>query len=366
MKKIVILGATGSIGQSTLTLVERNPEAFQIVGASAHSRFSELEAIAQKFQIPNLLNTKSAFTNHQIEAFLKQCEADIVLNAITGFAGLKFTIATLKLGIPLALANKESLVAAGDLIIPLAKEKNTPIIPVDSEHSAIFQCLVNDDGNLKAYEKIFLTCSGGPFFGWKDLSKVTLEQALEHPNWDMGAKITVDSATLANKCLEFFEAMYLFGARKDQIEIVIHRESIIHSLVEFPDSSLLAQMSPPSMELPIGYALNFPERHHIQLPKLDFNGLQLNFAKPDKNVFRTLQVLDHCTEHMGPLPLVFNAANEEARKAFIEGKITFQRIFEIIEETVSMASTKGIKTSDSIEKIYEADKDARKQAQSLI
>ena len=372
MKKILLLGATGSIGKSTFEIVRKNPEKFRIVGASAHRRFEELEKLATEFNISHLLNTSQDFNYTE---YLKKCEPDIVLNAVVGFAGLKFTIETLKQKIPLALANKESLVAGGELVMQLSRENNTPILPVDSEHSAIFQCLAaplfSQEGaegrfpntNFKNFKKLHLTCSGGPFFGMKDLSKVTLDQALKHPNWNMGAKITIDSATLANKCLEFFEAMHLFGTTKNQIEIVIHRESIIHSMVEFPDSSIIAQLSPPSMGLPIAYALNYPEQADYGLPSQSFKNLNLSFSEPDKQTFRTLQILDHCTDQMANFPIVFNAANEVLVEAFLNQKISFIDIFDMLERVIENTKPEEV---DSFEKIIEIDKQARNLTRSFL
>lgn len=360
MKKICLLGATGSIGKSTFELVKRNPDKFKIVGASGHTRFSELETLAQEFDIPHLLNTKESLDTSE---FLKKCEPDIVLNAIVGFAGLKFSITTLEQKLPLALANKESLVAGGDLLMELSRKNKTPILPVDSEHSAIFQCLAASPHS--EFEKIFLTCSGGPFWGKtkEDLEKITVAQALKHPNWSMGAKISIDSATLANKCLEFFEAMHLFGASKDQIEIIIHRESIMHSMVEFPDSSVIAQLSPPTMELPIALALNYPNKENYDLPRQSFSNLDLSFRTPDKKVFRTLELLEICAEQMQNFPIVFNAANEVAVENFLNEKITFTQIFDVLERTIS--ETK-LENPDSLEKILEIDKNARALAQRFL
>lgn len=369
MRKILVFGASGSVGQSTLKVVKANPDKFQIVGMSAGTRFKTLERTATELKINHLLNTTNLLDIGKITAFIQKCQPDIVLNAISGFAGLSYTLATLELELPLALANKESLVTAGDLVMQLSHERKAPIIPVDSEHSAIFQALILDQTEsttkiaYKPYSKIYLTCSGGPFFGQTDVSKVTKAQALKHPNWKMGAGITVDSATLANKCLEFFEALHLFKAQPENIEIVVHPQSVVHSMVQFDDSSVMAQISPPNMELPIAYALNFPTRANYNLPLLDFTQLDLTFRQPDKNVFRTLQVLDHCAHQMKNLPTVFNATNEVARKAFIEEKISFTQIFEILERVVE--ETK-IEPMDSLEKIYEVDHRARLAAQALL
>ncbi|MDH3324371.1 MAG: 1-deoxy-D-xylulose-5-phosphate reductoisomerase [Candidatus Peregrinibacteria bacterium] len=380
MKKIFLLGATGSVGQSTLNVVRKNLDKFQIVGASAHSNFDVLQnEIAPEFGIDNLFDTRQ---KAGFQEFLKKCEPDVVLNSIVGFAGLEYSIEILKSKIPLALANKESLVAGGELMMKLAAENNTPILPVDSEHSAIFQCL-SSSANLnlgsenltnksepgflsyKKFNKILLTCSGGPFFGAtkEELEKVTLKQALKHPNWSMGAKITIDSATLANKCLEFFEAMHLFGANKEQIEIVIHRESIVHSMVEFPDSSVIAQLSPPNMELPIAVAFNYPDRFDCDLPKQSFKNLDLSFREPDKEVFKTLKVMEVCAERMKNFPIVFNAVNEVAVAEFLAEKIQFAQIFEVLEKTIDATKEESV---DSLQKIFEIDKKARKIARKFL
>ena len=371
MKRVVLLGATGSIGSSAFQLLRRNREAFAIVGASAHSRFEDLEKLADEFGIEYLLDTRSSKAD-DFEAFLEKCKPDIVLNGVIGFAGLKYSLAVIAAGIPLALANKESLVTGGELLMKLAREKNVPIIPVDSEHSAIFQCLareVDSDqwivNSYKSFRKIILTCSGGPFRGYssEQLASVTQEQALAHPNWEMGQKITIDSATLANKCLEFFEAMYLFNAKKDQIQIVLHPQSIVHSMVEFPDSSIMAQLSPPNMELPIAVALHYPERVDYDLPRQDFSALDLSFSKPDSQTFRTLQVLDHCVTEMGNYPIVFNAVNEVAVRSFLNGDITFTQIFDLLEQVVEQTKYTAV---ESLEQVFEIDQKARKTASLMV
>jgi 1-deoxy-D-xylulose-5-phosphate reductoisomerase len=406
MKKIVILGATGSIGASCFDLVRKNRDKFEIVGISGHSRFEDLTKIAQELNIKYLLDTRNnschknenynlannhecsnipltnnfksvsnnlneIYENLKFREFLDLCEADIVLNGIVGFAGLKFSIDILNAKIPLALANKESLVAGGEILMALSKKQKTPIIPVDSEHSAIFEVLIKTENydyktlEYKKFNKILLTCSGGSFYGKnsRDLANVTVDQALKHPNWSMGAKITIDSATLANKSLEFFEAMHLFKATKDQIEIIIHRESIVHSMVEFKDSSILAQLAPPNMELPIGVALNFPEKSDYQLPRQNFKNLSLNFNKPDTETFRTLQVLEFCAERMANFPIVFNAVNEVAVEAFLQNKIKFLDIFTILEQIIYTTKSEN---PDSVEKILEIDKKSRDLARDVL
>jgi len=369
MKKIIILGATGSIGQSTLELVRQNPREFKIVGISGHKNISRLEKIADEFGITNVLCTNGmdvgtrliASLPNRYEKFIKACNPDIVLNAISGFAGLKYSVETLKAGIPLALSNKESLVAGGEFLMDLSRKKKTPIYPVDSEHSAIWQCLSFDP--KKPFRKIYLTCSGGPLRTRKDFSRVTKKDVLAHPTWKMGEKITVDSATLANKCLEVFEAMHLFGATRDQIEIVIHPQSIVHSLVEFKDSSIMAQMSPPDMRLPIALALSGGIRKKFNLPALDLRNLSLQFEAPDRNKFPTLALLDICTKKMQNFPIVFNAANEVAVEAFLKDQISFTQIFTVIEKTIK---TTKLERADSLEKICWIDQDARERAKKSI
>lgn len=397
MKRVLLLGATGSIGGSTFALWEKNQGVFEIVGASAHSRFSELESLAEKFKIPHLLDTREKITSEKLQDFLALTKPDIVLNAIVGFAGMEFSLEVLRAGIPLALANKESLVAAGKLMMETSEKFGAPIIPVDSEHAAIFECLnchheqmlemPGHEASLpgkplpaspvkggakkvvfpkyRKFRKILLTCSGGPFFGKTraELENITPSQALAHPNWDMGAKISIDSATLANKSLEFFEAMHLFSASQKQVEIVIHRESIVHSMVEFADSSILSQMAPPNMELPIAMALNFPQKFDMKLPRQDFSNLNLSFYKPDRETFRTLQVLEKCAEKMGNLPVAFNAANEVAVDAFLKEQIKFLEIFDVLEfvcEKISFAEISEI--SD----VYAADLEARNLARGFL
>lgn len=369
MRKIIILGATGSVGNSALELIQANPEKFQIVGASSHHHFTELQSIAKDFSIPHLLNTNE---KHYFPDFLDQCQPDIVLNAISGFAGLPYSIQILESGTPLALANKESLVAGGELLMALSRTKKTSIYPVDSEHSAIWQCLQNHDPGIRdlksrdqkhPFKKILLTCSGGPFRERKDFSTVTKSEALTHPTWSMGGKITIDSATLANKCLEVFEAMHLFGASKDQIEIIIHPQSIVHSMVQFSDSSIIAQISPPNMKLPIAYALNYPNCDDYKLEEVDFSNLTLNFSNPDKKKFRTLQMLDICIREMQNFPIVFNAANEIAVSAFLEGKISFVQIFDVLEKIIDETKKETIETFEQIQRI---DAQTRTKTQSLL
>lgn len=369
MKRVLLLGATGSIGDSTLALLRKNPGKFEIVGASAHRRFAELENLAGKFKIPHLLDTREKITAEKFQDFLALTKPDIVLNAIVGFAGMEFSLEVLRAGIPLALANKESLVAAGKLMMETSEKWGAPIIPVDSEHAAIFECIIQGEQNnfpvYKKFRKILLTCSGGPFFGKtrEELENITPAQALAHPNWDMGAKISIDSATLANKSLEFFEAMHLFSARREQVEIVIHRESIVHSMVEFEDSSILSQMAPPNMELPIAMAINFPQKFDMHLPRQDFSNLSLSFYKPDRETFRTLSVLEKCAEKMGNLPVAFNAANEVAVENFLKEKIKFLEIFDVLEFVCEKMNFAEI---SDISEVYQADREARDLARGFL
>jgi len=367
-KKIILCGATGSIGKSALELVRKNPEKFAIVGATAHRNFAELKKIAAEFEIKNLLDTKKIAENFpkKFGEFLKKCDAEIAINAVSGFSGLKFSLEILRQKIPLALANKESIVAAGKFLQKMAAENSVPILPVDSEHSAIFQILADENFQLKKFQKIILTCSGGPFFGknFSEIKNAKISAALAHPNWKMGAKISIDSATLANKCLEFFEAMQLFSARKNQIEIVIHRESIVHSAVEFRDGSIFAQLSPPSMQSPIAFALNFPRRKNCHLPRLDFSKkLNLSFFPPDKKNFPLLEIADFCAEKMENFPIIFNAANEILVENFLAEKINFGKIPEILKKIIFAEKLEKI---NSLEKIFEIDKKIREKTRDEI
>jgi len=352
-KSIAILGSTGSIGTQALEVIASHPEIFSVEVLTSNSNANLLIEQAIKFQ-PNAVviadekkyaEVKAALENQPIKIFagedslsqvMKMDSIDMVLTAVVGFAGLKPTLSAIEAGKQIALANKETLVVAGEIITKLAQEKGVNIYPVDSEHSAIFQCLAGEWNNPT--EKIYLTASGGPFRG-KDktfLSSVKKEQALKHPNWDMGAKITIDSASMMNKGLEVIEAKWLFNLKPDQIDVIIHPQSIIHSIIQFEDGSMKAQMGLPDMKLPIQYALGYPQRLKSTFPRFDFaNYSSLTFEKPDLETFRNLALAIHAMERGGNLPCILNAANEIAVSAFLKDQIGFLEMSELIEECMN-------------------------------
>ena len=348
-RHIAILGSTGSIGTQTLEVVDANPDRFAIEVLTANNNADLLIEQSIQFKPNSVVITNDAHYDHVFEALdpldikvyagekalasvVEMDTIDIVLTALVGYSGLVPTIHAIKAGKPIALANKETLVVAGDLITQLAREKGVNILPVDSEHSAIFQCLVGEFHN--PVEKLILTASGGPFRG-KDrqfCASVTKEQALKHPNWDMGAKITIDSATMMNKGLEVIEAKWLFGVTLDQIEVIVHPQSIIHSLVQFEDGSMKAQMGLPDMKLPIQFALGYPERIRSSFPRFDFSAYpELTFEKPDLETFRNLALAFEVARKGGNQPCILNAANEIAVQAFLEDRIGFLEISDLIE-----------------------------------
>lgn len=353
IKKIAILGSTGSIGTQALDVVRANPELFGITVLTAQNNSKLLIAQALEF-LPKYIviadetkfaEIKSALANTEIKVLagteaLSEVvafpEIDIVLTALVGFSGLQPTIAAIKAGKNIALANKETLVVAGELVTRLAKEHNVKILPVDSEHSAIFQCLIGEENNT--IEKIYLTASGGPFRG-KDvafLSKVTKADALKHPNWVMGAKITIDSATLMNKGLEVIEAKWLFNLNPSQIDVVVHPQSVIHSIVQFEDGSMKAQMGVPDMKLPIQYALAYPERIKSNFTRFNFiNYPELTFEQPDKATFRNLALSFEALHRGGNMPCVINAANEVVVAEFLNNNIGFLQMSEVIESCLN-------------------------------
>jgi len=355
-KRIAILGSTGSIGTQALEVVEQNPDLFEIDCLTANSNADLLIAQAKKFK-PNsvaiaddtkYLQVKEALANDPIKVFggynsivqlMSLDSFDLVLTAMVGFSGLEPTLAAIRNKKTIALANKETLVVAGDIVTQLALENNVAIYPVDSEHSAIFQCLYGEFSN--PIEKIILTASGGPFRGKKreDLIKVTRDQALKHPNWTMGAKITIDSASLMNKGLEMIEAKWLFNLRPDQIDVIVHPQSIIHSIVQFEDGSMKAQMGLPDMKLPIQVAMAYPHRIKNDFPRFDFvNYPNLTFEKPDMETFHCLSLAKQAMDKGGNLPCIMNAANEEAVAAFLNREIGFLAIAETIEEVMMKAT----------------------------
>lgn len=348
MKKIAILGSTGSIGTQTLDIVREQGD-IQVVAMAAGSNISLLEAQMREFR-PSLVsvwdekkaselrtNTKDLGIKivSGMEGLLEVSvipESEILVTAIVGMLGIRPTIAAIKAGKKIALANKETLVTAGHIIIPLAKEYKVPILPVDSEHSAIFQSLQGAGDNK--ISKILLTASGGPFRGRKsdDLKNIQVEDALKHPNWSMGRKITIDSSTLVNKGLEVMEAKWLFDVTLDQIQVVVHPQSVIHSAVEYEDGAVIAQLGTPDMRLPIQYALYYPERRNLSGRRLDlFEIADLTFEKPDTDTFRGLALAYQAMEKGGNIPTVYNAANEKAVSLFLDRKISYPEITELIE-----------------------------------
>ena len=348
MKKIAILGSTGSIGTQTLDIVREQGD-IQVVAMAAGSNISLLEAQMREFK-PSLVsvwdekkaselrtNTKDLGIKivSGMEGLLEVSvipESEILVTAIVGMLGIRPTIAAIKAGKKIALANKETLVTAGHIIIPLAKEYKVPILPVDSEHSAIFQSLQGAGDNK--ISRILLTASGGPFRGRKsdDLKNIQVEDALKHPNWSMGRKITIDSSTLVNKGLEVMEAKWLFDVTLDQIQVVVHPQSVIHSAVEYQDGAVIAQLGTPDMRLPIQYALYYPERRNLSGRRLDlFEIADITFEKPDTDTFRGLALAYLAMEKGGNIPTVYNAANEKAVSLFLDRKISYPEITELIE-----------------------------------
>lgn len=354
MKKIAILGSTGSIGTQTLDIVREQGD-IQVVAMAAGSNISLLEAQMREFR-PSLVsvwdekkaselrtNTKDLGIKivSGMEGLLEVSvipESEILVTAIVGMLGIRPTIAAIKAGKKIALANKETLVTAGHIIIPLAKEYKVPILPVDSEHSAIFQSLQGAGDNK--ISRILLTASGGPFRGRKadELKNIQVEDALKHPNWSMGRKITIDSSTLVNKGLEVMEAKWLFDVTLDQIQVVVHPQSVIHSAVEYQDGAVIAQLGTPDMRLPIQYALYYPERRNLSGRRLDlFEIADLTFEKPDTDTFRGLALAYQAMEKGGNIPTVYNAANEKAVSLFLDRKISYPEITELIEACMENA-----------------------------
>ena len=352
-KKIAILGSTGSIGTQALEVIRQFPERFSVEVLTANAQYELLIKQAIAF-LPNAVvignnnfyqKVKQALEPYDIKVFagqesisqIVQMEGiDLVLSALVGFSGLKPTISAIESGKHIALANKETLVVAGDLVTRLAAAKRVAILPVDSEHSAIFQCLQGETFNPP--EKVYLTASGGPFRGKKkeELEKVTKTEALRHPNWKMGCKITIDSATLMNKGLEVIEAKWLFHLNPSQIEVVVHPQSIIHSMVQFEDGSIKAQMGLPDMRIPIQYALSYPERLHSAFPRFSFSEYPyFSFEPPDVESFRNLALSFTALEKGGNLPCVLNAANEIAVSAFLKDKIGFLEMSDVIEQCMN-------------------------------
>ena len=353
MKQIAILGSTGSIGTQALQVIEEHPDQYEAYVLTANNRVEELIAQARRFKPEAVVianeskytQLKEALADLPIKVYagadalcqiVTENPIDMVLTAMVGYAGLKPTMNAIRARKPIALANKETLVVAGELITALAVEHKVPILPVDSEHSAIFQCLSGECEN--PVEKILLTASGGPFRTWtrEKIRAAGKEQALKHPNWVMGQKITVDSATLVNKGLEVMEARWLFDVSLDQIQVVVQPQSVIHSMVEFEDGAVMAQLGTPDMRLPIQYALYYPERRFLDTQHLDFWKLrQITFEEPDMENFRGLALAYEAGRRGGNVPTMFNAANELAVAMFLERKIKYLDIIDIIEQTMT-------------------------------
>ncbi|MFL5746595.1 MAG: 1-deoxy-D-xylulose-5-phosphate reductoisomerase [Niastella sp.] len=380
-RRIAIFGSTGSVGSQALEVIASNPDKFSAEVLTAFSNEELLIKQALQFN-PNIVVigdehkykiVKEALSHTDVKVFagekaLEEVASmdvyDMMLAAIVGFAGLRPTLCALDAGKAVALANKETLVVAGDIVMQKAVEKRVPVIPVDSEHSAIFQCLVGETRNK--IEKVILTASGGPFLGKKPnyLVNVKRDHALQHPNWQMGAKITIDSATLMNKGLEMIEARWLFDLSADQVQVLVHPQSIIHSLVQFEDGSIKAQMGLPDMKLPIQYALAFPHRIPNQFPRYNFrNPAQLTFEEPDTKTFRNLQLATDALFRGGNQPCVLNAANEIAVFAFLRNRIGFLDMTDLIERTLQHVP---VIEKPTLEEYFDSDGEARNFAASLI
>lgn len=380
-KRVSILGSTGSIGTQTLDVIRQHSDWFTVEVLTAQHNWQLLVAQALEFK-PNAVvignedhysNVKEALSGEPIKVFAGQKAIaqvvemdtiDLVLTALVGYAGLIPTVHAIRAGKQIALANKETLVVAGELITALAKQHGVNIYPVDSEHSAIFQCLVGEFHN--PIEKIILTASGGPFRG-KDkayLASVTREQALKHPNWDMGAKITIDSASLMNKGLEVIEAKWLFGLKTEQIEVVVHPQSIVHSLVQFEDGSIKAQLGLPDMRIPIQFALSYPDRLKSNFERFNFaNYPQLTFEQPDLKTFRNLQLAFDALAAGGNAPCVLNAANEIAVAAFLNKQVGFLEMSDLIEETLTRSE---FIARPQLEDYIDTDRKAREFTENLL
>jgi 1-deoxy-D-xylulose-5-phosphate reductoisomerase len=350
VKRIALLGATGSIGRQALEIISAHPELELVAAASGSQPIDGLAPLTQ--------------VGGNLVELLERAEPDVVLNAVVGFAGLPATLWTLERGADLALANKESLVAAGSLALQAWERGGGRLLPVDSEHSALFQCLENRSG--EQIESLVLTASGGPFRGRSrdELSGVTPAEALAHPTWNMGPKITIDSATLANKGLELIEAHFLFGVPYEQIEIVVHPTSVVHSIVRFRDGAALAHLGYPDMRVPISYALTYPERAATPVPTLDLaGGLTLEFHAPDAETFPMLTLARRAGLCGGSYPCAFNAANEVAVAAFLEGRIGFLEIAETVERTLDTVSGDP---AGGLDELTAADAEARRIAQTVL
>ena len=378
MKNILLLGATGSIGSSVLSVIEQNKNELNLIGISFNSNITKGTKIIEKFSpsfvhIENLncFEEKKAFdtcayinTESELNNLINHKEVDIIVCAISGFDGLKAAYMAAHSGKKILLANKESIVAGGDLILPIAKENKTEIIPIDSEHNAIFQCL-NGEKGTEDVKKIIITASGGPFINKSisDLKNVTVKEALAHPNWKMGNKVTIDSATLVNKCLELIEAKHLFSLDENYFDLVVHPQSIVHSIVTYIDGSSICQMSSPDMRVPIAHAMSDENRIPIDFNSLDFTSLNLSFQEfpPDRLEIQSI-AREVCNKGSN-YGVVFNAANEIAVESFINGKINFDKIYEVIYRTFD---NKNVSKDLSIESINDIDMQTRIEAKKVV
>lgn len=379
MKNISILGSTGSIGTQTIDVLQSIDA--NVIAITTNKNIELLEKQARKFKVKlavaydeeaakklakNLSDTEIKVMSG-IQGLIAAAtinEIDIVVTAVVGMIGLIPTIKAIEAKKDIALANKETLVCAGQIVIQKAKENGVKILPVDSEHSAIFQSLQGANGNR--FKKILLTASGGPFFGFskEQIKKVTKEDALKHPNWNMGAKITIDSATMINKGLEFIEAMWLYDADVTQIEVLVHRESIIHSMVEYEDNSIIAQLGVPDMRIPIQYALTYPKRLPCKAEQLDFKKMsKMSFFEPDLNVFKGIALAQRAAKIKGNAGAVLNGANEAAVDLFLKGKIKFYQISDIVEKALDTVPFSEIRTVDDVIK---SDKEAREIVYNIV
>jgi len=380
-RQIAVLGSTGSIGTQALDVIRKHVDLFEVYALTANKNVEllieqareflpEMVVIADKQKYPRLkealihLPVKVWAGEDALSQVVQAEPVQMVLTAMVGYSGLKPTLCAIRAGKAIALANKETMVVAGELVTRLALENQVPILPVDSEHSAIFQCLAGESNN--PIEKILLTASGGPFrtFSREQLAHVTSKEALKHPNWNMGAKITIDSATLMNKGFEMIEAKWLFGVTTEQIQIVVHPQSIIHSMVQFRDSSIKAQMGLPDMRLPIQYALAYPQRIYSDFERLNFSQLStLTFEEPDKDKFHCLELAYRAVQKGGNMPCILNAANEVVVAGFLKDEIGFPAMSTIIEQTMEEVS---FIASPALEDYIQTDAEARRKAEAKM
>ena len=379
MKNILLLGATGSIGDSVLNVISQNEDKFNLFGISFNNNIVKAKEIIKEFNpkyvFINDIESFETFLNEvdpkkllngerDLQCLIKHNDIDIIICATTGFAGLEAVYIAATTGKKILLANKESIVVAGEIIFPLAKKHNSEIVPIDSEHNAIFQCLSGENG-IADVKKIIITASGGPFINHSinDLKNVTIDQALNHPNWKMGSKVTIDSATLVNKCLELIEAKYLFDMDEKFFELVVHPQSIIHSIVTFIDGSSISHMSNPDMRVPIAHALSDTNRVPIEFNNLNFRSLELSFQEFPSDRMRIQHIAREVCKEGGFLGTIFNAANEIAVKSFLSRKISFEKIYDVIYRTFD---NKIMSKDLTIESINEVDMETRIEAKKVV